>query len=201
MLNVLFDPLQLAGAALVRLDRHEDSRGFFARAVCMDEFRAHGLPGSFVQSSISWNRRRGTLRGLHFQWPPSQEGKLVRCVRGAIYDVLLDLRPMQPTYLRHQAVSLDEDNRDAVFVPSGVAHGFQTLADDTEVLYQMSDAHAPALAGGVRWNDDAFGIRWPLSGDIVIAERDATWPDFERHDFEAELARRMAAGGKEASWT
>lgn len=198
---MLFDPLQLAGAALVRLDRHDDQRGFFARTVCTDEFRAHGLPDTFVQSSISWNRRRGTVRGLHFQWPPSHEGKLVRCVRGAIYDVLLDLRPAQPTYLRHQAVTLDEQNRDAVFIPSGVAHGFQTLADDTEVLYQMSDAHAPALAGGVRWNDAAFGISWPLCGDIVIGERDATWPDFDQGDFEAELARRKAAGGAEAAWT
>lgn len=198
---MLFDPLRMAGAALVRLDPHDDERGFFARTVCTDEFRAHGLPGAFVQSSISWNRRRGTLRGLHFQWPPSREGKLVRCVRGAIYDVLLDLRPAQPTYLRHHAVTLDEDNRDAVFIPSGVAHGFQTLADDTEVLYQMSDAHAPALAGGLRWNDPAFDISWPLTGEIVIAERDATWPDFERGDFEAELARRNAVGGAEASWT
>jgi dTDP-4-dehydrorhamnose 3,5-epimerase len=197
---MLFDPLKLAGAALVRLDRQGDERGFFARSVCADEFRAHGLPGTFVQSSISWSRRRGTLRGLHFQWPPSHEGKLVRCVRGAIYDVLLDLRPAQPTYLRHQAVTLDQDNRDAVFVPSGVAHGFQTLADDTEVLYQMSDVHAPELAGGVRWNDAAFDIRWPLSGDIVLSERDTSWPDFEQRDFEAELARRGAAGGAEASW-
>jgi dTDP-4-dehydrorhamnose 3,5-epimerase len=198
---MLFDSLQLAGAALVRLDRLADERGFFARSVCADEFRAHGLPATFVQSSISWNRRRGTVRGLHFQWPPSHEGKLVRCVRGAIYDVLLDLRPSQPTYLRHRAVTLDEDNRDAVFIPSGVAHGFQTLRDDTEVLYQMSDVYAPALAGGVRWNDEAFGISWPLAGDIVIAERDATWLDFERRDFEAELASRSSTGGAEASWT
>jgi dTDP-4-dehydrorhamnose 3,5-epimerase len=198
---MLFESLQLAGAVLVRLDRHEDERGFFARTVCAEEFRARGLPDTFVQSSTSWNRRRGTLRGLHFQWPPSHEGKLVRCVRGAICDVLLDLRPAQPTYLQHQAVTLDDDNREAVFVPAGVAHGFQTLADSTEVLYQMSDVHLPALAGGVRWNDASFGIRWPLSGDIVIAERDASWPDFARGDFEAELARRSAAPGAEASWT
>jgi dTDP-4-dehydrorhamnose 3,5-epimerase len=198
---MLFESLQLAGAVLVRLDRHEDERGFFARTVCADEFRAHGLPYTFVQSSTSWNRRRGTVRGLHFQWPPSHEGKLVRCVRGAICDVLLDLRPAQPTYLRHQAVRLDADNRDAVFIPAGVAHGFQTLADETEVLYQMSDVHVPSLAGGVRWNDAAFAIRWPLSGDIIIAARDASWPDFAPGDFEAELARRSAARGAEAAWT
>jgi dTDP-4-dehydrorhamnose 3,5-epimerase len=198
---MLFESLQLSGAVLVRLDRYADERGFFARTVCAEEFRAHGLPGAFVQSSTSWNRRRGTLRGMHFQWPPSREGKLVRCVRGAICDVLLDLRPVQSTYLQHQAVTLDEDNRDAVFVPSGVAHGFQTLADDTEVLYQMSDVHVPALASGVRWNDAAFAIRWPLSGDIVIGERDASWPDFAQSRFEAELARRSASAGAEASWT
>jgi dTDP-4-dehydrorhamnose 3,5-epimerase len=198
---MLFESLQLAGAVLVRLDRHEDERGFFARTVCADEFRAHGLPHAFVQSSISWNRRRGTLRGMHFQWPPSHEGKLVRCVRGAICDVLLDLRPAQPTYLQHQAITLDAENRDAVFIPAGVAHGFQTLAEDTEVLYQMSDVHVPALAGGVRWNDVAFAIRWPLSGDIVIAERDATWPDFVPRSFEAELARHRAVPGAEAAWT
>jgi dTDP-4-dehydrorhamnose 3,5-epimerase len=198
---MVFEPLQLAGAVLVRLDRHNDERGFFARTMCAEEFRAHGLPGEFVQSSTSWNRHRGTVRGLHFQWPPSHEGKLVRCVRGAICDVLLDLRPDEPSYLRHQALTLDQDNRDAVYLPPGVAHGFQTLADDTEVLYQMSDVHVPALAGGVRWNDAAFAIRWPLSGDIVIAERDATWPDFARRDFEAQLARCSAAGAAEASWT
>ena len=196
-----FERLDLAGAALVRMTRDSDARGFFARSVCVAEFQAHGLSADFVQSSISWNPRRGTVRGLHFQWPPSHEGKLVRCVRGAICDVLLDLRPAQPTYLQHQAVTLDDDNREAVFVPAGVAHGFQTLADSTEVLYQMSDVHLPALAGGVRWNDASFGIRWPLSGDIVIAERDASWPDFARGDFEAELARRSAAPGAEASWT
>jgi dTDP-4-dehydrorhamnose 3,5-epimerase len=198
---MLFESLQLAGAVLVRVDRHEDERGFFARTGCADEFRAHGLPGAFVQSSISWNRRRATVRGMHFQWPPSHEGKLVRCVRGAIQDVLLDLRPAQPTYLHHQALILDQDNRDAVFIPAGVAHGFQTLADHTEVLYQMSDVHAPALAGGVRWDDAAFAIRWPLSGDIVIAAQDTAWPDFDRESFEAELARRSAAGAAEASWT
>src|SRR5215469_15713541 len=196
-----FEALDVSGAALIKLERHSDERGFFARAICARELRAHGLPEVFVQASLSWTGRRGTVRGLHFQWPPSREGKLVRCVRGAIYDVMLDLRPAEPTYLRHRAVALDEDNRDAVFVPSGVAHGFQTLADDTEVLYQMADTHAPALAGGIRWNDAAFGISWPLSGDIVIAERDATWPDFERRDFEAELARRKVAEGAEASWT
>jgi dTDP-4-dehydrorhamnose 3,5-epimerase len=192
-----FERLDLAGAALVRMTRDSDARGFFARSVCVEEFQAHGLSADFVQSSISWNPRRGTVRGLHFQWPPSHEGKLVRCVRGAICDVLLDLRPAQPTYLRHCAVTLDQENRDAVFVPAGVAHGFQTLADGTEVLYQMTDLHQPALAGGVRWNDAAFGISWPLAGDIIISRRDGDWPDFERRNFESELERRSALAGRQ----
>ena len=189
---MLFEALELSGAALVKMERHCDERGFFARSVCVEEFHAHGLPGEFVQSSVSWNRRRGTVRGMHFQWPPSREGKLVRCLRGAIHDVLLDLRPAEPTYLRHRALRLDQDNRDAVFIPSGVAHGFQTLADDSEVLYQMTDVEAPALASGVRWNDPAFGIPWPIASDIVIAQRDATYPDFDRYGFEAQLGTRTA---------
>ena len=195
---MLFESLGLPGAALVRLEPHADLRGFFARLVCVEEFRAQGLPGDFVQSSISWNRRRGTVRGMHFQWPPSREGKLIRCLRGAIHDVLLDLRPGESTYLKHRAVVLDQDNRDAVFIPTGVAHGFQTLADDCEILYQMTDFHAPALAAGVRWNDPAFGIRWPLGEDIVIAERDGAYPDFDRQRFEAELASRSAQAGRSA---
>lgn len=191
-----FETLELSGAALVKMERHADARGFFARSVCVEEFRKHGLPGTFVQSSVSWSPRRGTLRGLHFQWPPSQEGKLVRCLRGAIHDVLIDLRPGERTYLRHLAVVLDQDNRDAVFIPAGVAHGFQTLAEDTEVLYQMTDFHAPALEAGVRWSDPAFGIRWPIEGNITIAERDATYPDFDRAGFEAELNKRAVRAGR-----
>jgi len=189
---MLFETLGLPGAALVRMERHQDERGFFARSQCAREFREHGLPADFVQASVSMSKRRGTVRGLHFQWPPSWEGKLVRCLRGAIHDVLLDLRPDQPTYLEHGAVVLDDDNRDAVFVPPGVAHGFQTLLDDTEVLYQMTDYHAPELAAGVRWNDPAFAIRWPLGEGVVIAARDAGYPDFASGVFEAELARHQA---------
>jgi dTDP-4-dehydrorhamnose 3,5-epimerase len=187
-----FDVLEFAGAALVKLEPNHDERGFFARTVCAREFAAHGLPAGFVQSSTSWNRRRGTVRGLHFQWPPSDEGKLVRCLRGAIHDVLLDLRPEEPTYLKHRALVLDAEKRDAVFIPAGLAHGFQTLADDCEVLYQMTDFHAPALAAGVRWSDPAFAIDWPIKAGVVIAGRDASYPDFERGRFEAELRSRRA---------
>jgi dTDP-4-dehydrorhamnose 3,5-epimerase len=186
-----FEPLSLPGAVLVRMERYSDERGFFARSACTEEFVAQGLSAAFVQSSISWNPRRGTLRGLHFQWPPSSESKLVRCVRGSIHDVLLDLRPGGPTYLSSCALVLDQDCRDAVYIPSGVAHGFQTLTDECEVLYQMTDFHVPSLAAGVRWNDPAFAISWPINSGIVIAPRDAQYPDFNRQAFERELAQRQ----------
>lgn len=186
---MLFEELDIPGAARVRIERKTDARGFFARTFCAGEFSAHGIPHELVQASISYNERSGTVRGMHFQWPPSREGKLVRCIRGRLLDVLLDLRPDSPSYLMHRSVVLDDESRDAVFIPHGIAHGFQTLADRTEVLYQMSDFFAPDLGGGVRWNDAAFGIEWPLS-EIVINDRDAAYPDFDRHAFELELARR-----------
>ena len=171
-----FEPLPIDGAALVRIEPNRDARGFFARAFCVDEFSAAGLPTQLVQASVSYNERAATVRGMHFQWPPSQEGKLVRCIRGRLYDVLLDLRPRSPTYLQHLAVTLDEDNHDAVFIPPGIAHGFQTLLPRTEIWYQMTDSYAPELAAGVRWNDPAFAIAWP-SAPALISERDATYPD------------------------
>jgi dTDP-4-dehydrorhamnose 3,5-epimerase len=190
-----FEALPLDQAFLVRVERHTDFRGFFARAFCVHEFTDAGLPAALVQASISFNARRGTVRGMHFQWPPSREAKLVRCIRGALFDVLLDLRPNSPSYLRHVSVELDDESRNAVFIPHGVAHGFQTLVDATEVLYQMTDFYAPALAAGVRWNDPSFGIAWPITNGIVISERDAHYPDFDRQTFEAELARRPGATG------
>ena len=185
-----FLPLGIPGASVVRLEPHEDERGSFARCFCRDEFARAGLPQEFVQSSLSYNIRRGTLRGMHFQRSPSREGKLVRCVRGAVHDVLLDLRVTSPAYLRHEAVRLDERNRDAVFIPQGVAHGFLTLEDATEVFYQMTDVHAPDLADGVRWNDPAFGIAWPDAGALTMSARDAAYADFDRAAFE----RRAASG-------
>jgi len=183
-----FRSLSIAGAAVVAIEPFVDPRGFFARTFCRDEFEAHGLPGLMVQANVSYNARRGTVRGLHFQWPPSQEGKLVRCLRGKLFDVLVDLRPESATYLEHEAVTLDEEGREAVFVPHGVAHGFQTLEDRTEVLYQMSDFYAPDLATGVRWNDPSFGIRWPLA-DVTLSDRDQAYPEFDRARFEADLRR------------
>jgi dTDP-4-dehydrorhamnose 3,5-epimerase len=186
-----FESLGIDGAKLVRIETHTDSRGFFARTFCVAEFSAAGLPTAAVQSSISYNELAGTVRGMHFQWPPSAEAKLVRCVRGQLHDVLLDLRPQSPSYLRHVVVLLNEDNRDAVFIPDGVAHGFQTLRPRTEVLYQMTDSFAPELAAGFRWDDPVFAIAWPLSVS-AISERDASWPAFERRSFERQLESRMA---------
>jgi dTDP-4-dehydrorhamnose 3,5-epimerase len=189
-----FESLALEGSMLVTPQPLADSRGFFARTFCVQEFSRVGLAVEVAQASISYTARRGTVRGLHFQWPPSREDKLVRCLRGAVFDVLLDLRPRSPSYLRHVTVELNEETRDAVFIPHGVAHGFQTLVDSTEVLYQMTDMFAPDLAAGVRWNDPVFGIQWPLRSGIILSEQDANRPDFDRQSFEVELARRSGAG-------
>jgi dTDP-4-dehydrorhamnose 3,5-epimerase len=185
-----FEPLTIHGAMKISIEAYSDARGFFARLFCAKEFAAHDLPVEAVQASMSYNATRGTVRGLHFQMPPSREGKLVRCLRGAAYDVLLDLRPKSPSYLTHVALQLDDSNRDAVFIPHGVAHGFQTLADKTEMMYQMTDWFAPDLAVGFRWNDPAFAIRWPLPVSC-IAERDAAYPDFDRDRFETEISARQ----------
>lgn len=185
-----FEPFSIDRVVCVHIEAQTDGRGLFARTFCVEEFARAGLPTRFVQSSTSFNARRGTVRGMHFQWPPSREAKLVRCVRGAVHDVVLDLRPESPTYLRHQAVVLDEDNRKAIFIPSGVAHGFQTLADSSELVYQMTDFYAPQLAAGYRWNDATFGIEWPIETEVVISERDGTYGDFESGAHELELARR-----------
>jgi dTDP-4-dehydrorhamnose 3,5-epimerase len=174
---VIFTETALSGAWIIDVERLEDARGFFARAWCEREFSERGLDPRVVQCNVSFNKSRGTLRGLHYQAAPHQEAKVVRCTRGAIHDVILDLRPGSPTFKRHVAVALDAESRRMLYVPEGVAHGFQTLEDDTEVFYQMSAFHAPDHARGVRWNDPAFGIRWP-DAERTISERDARYPDF-----------------------
>jgi dTDP-4-dehydrorhamnose 3,5-epimerase len=173
---VRFEPTPLAGAVLIDVEPHVDERGFFARTWCADEFAAAGLPDRFVQSSVSWNDRRHTLRGMHWQAEPHGEGKLVRCTRGAIFDVVVDLRPDSATYLQHVAVELDQENRRALFVPPGLAHGFLTLVRGTEVLYQMDTAYEPSTACGARWDDPLFGISWPVR-PAVISTRDRSYPD------------------------
>jgi dTDP-4-dehydrorhamnose 3,5-epimerase len=187
-----FAPLAILGAMRVTQVRRSDDRGYFARVWCANEFAGRGLPTNLRQASVSYNRQRGTLRGLHFQWPPSREDKLVRCTRGALYDVLLDIRPTSATYLQHVSLELDQDSGEAVFVPHGVAHGFQTLADDTEVLYCMTDVYAPALADGLRWNDPAFAIRWPLAVS-AMSEADAARAAFDRHTYESRCQRQQAS--------
>jgi dTDP-4-dehydrorhamnose 3,5-epimerase len=175
---VIFTETDLENAFVVDLERREDERGFFARAWCADEFADAGLSTRVVQCNVSFNRHRGTLRGMHYQVPPHAEAKLVRCTRGAIYDVIIDLRPESPTYKRWAGFELSAENGRALYVPEGFAHGYQTLTDDVETFYQVSEFYAPGAERGVRWNDPAFGIEWPLPDDPIMSEKDKTWPDF-----------------------
>lgn len=170
-----FVETELAGAFVVELEPHRDDRGYFARTYCAEEFAAHGLEPTVAQCNTSWNARAGTLRGLHFQRPPAAEVKLVRCVRGAIVDVIVDLRPDSPTYLGHVGVELSADNGRALYVPELFAHGYQTLVDDTEVAYQVSAPYAPGHEGGLRPDDPRLGIDWPLPVS-VITDKDRSWP-------------------------
>jgi dTDP-4-dehydrorhamnose 3,5-epimerase len=192
-IEVNFLETPLPGAFIVEIEPHRDERGFFARTWCAHEFESKQLPTQFVQASISHNRRRGTLRGMHLQLPPSREGKLVRCMRGRIHDVIVDLRPDSRSYLAHFAVELASSDHTGLFIPPAVLHGFQTLEDDTEVFYQMTDYYAPAAAFGARWDDPAFGIDWPIVDEVIMAERDAAYPDFNRSSYEL-----LAANGASA---
>ena len=170
----------LPGAWLVELERLGDERGWFARTFDADQFRARGLDPTVVQCNASLNAHRGTLRGMHYQAAPHGEPKLVRCVRGAIHDVALDLRPDSPAYLRWHAVELTASNALALYLPAGLAHGFQTLADDSEVHYQMGHPYVPDAARGVRFDDPAFAIEWPEApGGRIVSEQDLSYPDFE----------------------
>jgi dTDP-4-dehydrorhamnose 3,5-epimerase len=175
---MIFKETGLSGAFALEPERIADERGFFARTFCAREFAERGLAARFVQASISFNARAGTLRGLHFQVPPHREVKLVRCTAGAVWDVIVDLRVGSPTRLSWFGAELSADNRTALYIPEGFAHGFITLADDSEVFYEMSEFYAPAAGRGLRWNDPALGIRWPAQ-PAVIAPRDATYPDLD----------------------
>jgi dTDP-4-dehydrorhamnose 3,5-epimerase len=184
---VIFRELAVRGVFAIEVERKNDDRGYFGRLWCRDEFAARGLPVDMVQASISHNDVAGTLRGMHFAWPPACEGKLVRCGAGSLFDVALDLRPESPSYLRHATVELDATLHNAVYIPPGVAHGFQTLVDNTDVVYMMTEAHRPECAGGVRFDDPAFGIEWPRPVSR-IAERDRTYGDFENVTYRLRLA-------------
>jgi dTDP-4-dehydrorhamnose 3,5-epimerase len=176
-MGMIFQPTSLAGALIVEPELRRDERGFFARTWCQEEFAARGLNARLVQCSLSFTERRGTVRGMHYQDAPHQETKLVRCVRGAIHDVIIDLRPYSPTFRHHCAVELRGGSYRMLYVPEGVAHGFQTLEDDTEVSYQMSEFHRPDAARGVRWDDPAFAIPWPEPVRLV-SDRDRAYPNF-----------------------
>ena len=176
---MLFRPADIDGAYLIVPEPHADERGYFARLFCADEFESRGLLTEFPQTSVSHNRLRGTLRGLHFQEAPATETKLIRCTRGSVHDVIVDLRADSPTYGKHFAVALSADNPTSLYVPKGCAHGFQTLADDTDLEYQLSERYAPGAARGVRYDDPALGIEWPLPVS-VIAPKDLAWPSLPR---------------------
>jgi dTDP-4-dehydrorhamnose 3,5-epimerase len=174
---MFFTPTELVGAFVIDVERFEDNRGFFARTWSINEFKSRGLVSQIVQMNLSYNHACGTLRGMHFRHAPYAETKLVRCVRGAVIDVIIDLRPESPSYKRWISVELTAENRRALYVPEGFAHGFQTLVDDVEVMYQVSQDYMPSAEGGVRYNDPAFGINWPLPIS-EISPKDTQWPDF-----------------------
>lgn len=174
---MIFTETPLAGAFTIDIEPIEDERGFFARTWAPEEFEQRGLDPTLVQCNLSWNKRKGTLRGMHFQRAPFEEVKIVRCARGALLDVVIDLRRDSPTFCQWTAVTLDADSRRMLYVPKGFAHGYQTLTDDVEVYYHVSARYEPNHSTGVRWNDPVFGIAWPLT-PTVISEKDRTWAAF-----------------------
>ena len=178
---MIFTPTKLEGAYLIDLDKREDERGFFARAWCRQEFEEHGLNPALVQCNVSFNKEKGTLRGMHLQVEPHQEAKLVRCTRGAIYDVIIDLRPGSKTFKQWIGAELTAENYRMLYVPEGFAHGYLTLADETETFYQVSEFYTPGAERGLRFDDPVFAIEWP--GETrVISEKDSAWPLFADHD-------------------
>jgi dTDP-4-dehydrorhamnose 3,5-epimerase len=186
---MIFTETKLKGAFIVDVDRREDSRGFFARTFCQHEFVEHGLNPNVAQSNIAFNLYKGTLRGMHFQFPPAAETKLVRVTRGALLDVIVDLRPESPTYLQHVGVELTADNRRALYVPERFAHGYQVLEDNTEATYEMGEFYAPELQSGLRYDDPVLRLVWPLP-PVEVADKDQRWPLLAESG--ADLTIRMA---------
>jgi dTDP-4-dehydrorhamnose 3,5-epimerase len=172
---MIFHETTLSGAFVVELDKKEDNRGFFARGFCAKEFAEHGLKPQFVQTNISYSHTKGTIRGMHYQVAPANETKFIRCIRGAIWDVIIDMRPESPTYLQHLGVELSAENRNAIYVPDMFAHGNQALTDGAELLYLVGDYYTPGFERGIRYNDPAIAIEWPMPVTIV-SEKDANWP-------------------------
>jgi dTDP-4-dehydrorhamnose 3,5-epimerase len=186
---MIFTETELAGAFIVDLARHEDNRGFFARVFCQREFEAHGLKPLVPQVNIGSSRHRGTVRGMHFQFPPAAETKYVRCVRGAVLDIIVDLRPESPTFLRHTTVELSAKNQRGIYIPERFAHGYQTLEDDTDTIYMVGEFYTPGVEGGLSHDDPALGLSWPLPVE-VISDKDLAWNPLA--EVEPELRRRMS---------
>jgi dTDP-4-dehydrorhamnose 3,5-epimerase len=186
---VIFTETKLKGAFVIDLERRDDSRGFFARAFCQKEFEAHGLKPIIAQVNVAHNIRKGTVRGMHFQFPPAAETKLVRCMRGAILDIIVDLRPESPTYLQHIEVELNEDNQRALYVPERFAHGYQALRDNTDTSYQVGEFYTPSAEGGLAYNDPKLGLKWPLPVS-VISDKDQKFELLAK--IEPEVKRKMA---------
>jgi dTDP-4-dehydrorhamnose 3,5-epimerase len=186
---VIFAETKLKGAYVIDLERRSDSRGFFARAFCQIEFEAHGLKPIIAQANVAHNFRKGTLRGMHFQFPPAAETKLVRCMRGAILDIIVDLRPESPTYLQHIEVELNEDNQRALYVPERFAHGYQTLCDNTDTSYQVGEFYTPSAESGLMYNDPKLGLNWPLPVS-VISDKDQKFKLLA--EIESELRDKMS---------
>jgi dTDP-4-dehydrorhamnose 3,5-epimerase len=189
---MIFTETKLKGAFILDLDRREDSRGFFARAFCQREFTDHGLKPVIAQANVAFSKKKGTMRGMHFQFPPAAETKLVRATRGSILDIIVDLRPESPTYLDHVAVELTCENQRALYVPERFAHGYQVLEDNTETTYQVGEFYAPALEGGLLYNDPKLGLTWPLPVS-EISPKDAVWKVLA--EVEPEVKRKMSVGG------
>jgi dTDP-4-dehydrorhamnose 3,5-epimerase len=176
---MLFTETRLQGAFVIELEPREDQRGFFARAWCEKEFEAHGLKSRIVQANLSHNPLRGTLRGMHYQVSPHEEAKVVRCVRGSIWDAIIDVRRGSPTFLEWISVELSARNHRMLYVPEGFAHGFQTVEDDSDVFYQVTQFYEPGAEQGIRWDDPAIGIQWPDTWRRLISEKDQSWPACE----------------------
>jgi dTDP-4-dehydrorhamnose 3,5-epimerase len=176
---MVFKEIRLKGAFIIELEKIKDDRGFFSRAWCQEEFHAHSLDSNIAQCNLSFNADRGTLRGLHYQIAPYEETKVIRCTRGKIFDVIIDLRPKSPTYLQWTGIELSLENRKMVYVPENFAHGYLTLADNTEVFYQVSQFYSPGSESGIRWNDPSINIKWPEIPNLIISEKDKNWPYFK----------------------
>jgi dTDP-4-dehydrorhamnose 3,5-epimerase len=185
-----FIETDLQGAYIIELERREDERGFFARGFCQKEFAQHGLKPVIAQANVASNRLKGTIRGMHFQYPPNAETKLVRCTRGGILDIIVDLRPESPTYLRHIAVELTAENQRALYVPERFAHGYQALEDNTDTSYQVGEFYTPSAEGGLRYDDPRLGLSWPLPVS-VMSDKDRVYKSLD--EIELEVKRRMAA--------